>query len=544
VTTVETLALGRESFRRQAWSEAYAHLSAADSESPLGGDDLYLVANAAYLLGKHDEAADYLTRAHQDSLAVGDLPRAARFAFWLGMALMNAGDFAPATGWFARGQRLLDEVDGEHPEHGYLLLPLGIRTLAEGRAPEAYAIFERAYRVAERFPEPDLNTLALLGRGRCLVSLQKTAEGLVLLDEVMVATTSDEVSPVVRGIVYCSVLEACHDVFDLRRAREWTAAMSHWCEAHPDMVPFRGECLIRRSEVMQLRGAWQDALEEAERARERLSYRGGQPALGAAMYQRAELHRLRGNFVEAEAAYREASRWGRQPEPGLALLRLAQGQKSAAAAAIRRALDEAQDMSRLGLLGPAVEILLAAGDIEAARTAAAELSRIAASHDAPLLHAISADATGAVLLAEGEARAALRALRLAWTGWQEIEAPYNAARARVLIGLACRALGDEDGAEMEFDAARWVFQQLGATPDLASAEALSLKTAAAAGGGLTQRELQVLRQIAGGKTNRAIAAELYISEKTVARHVSNIFTKLGLSSRAAATAYAYEHGLI
>ena len=231
--------------------------------------------------------------------------------------------------------------------------------------------------------------------------------------------------------------------------------------------------------------------------------------------------------------------------PGLAQLRLAQGQTDAAEAAIRRAVDEAQDrITRSRLFAAYVEIMLAAGNIQSARAAADELSEIAADLDAPFLHAVSSHATGAVLLFEGEARAALAALRRAWTAWRELQVPYEAARVRLLVGLACRELGDEDTAEMELDAARWAFEQLGAAPDLARVEALSRRAATKPVGGLTSRELQVLRLVAAGKTNRAIADDLVISEKTVARHVSNIFTKLGLSSRSAATAYAYEHDLL
>ena len=308
-------------------------------------------------------------------------------------------------------------------------------------------------------------------------------------------------------------------------------------------MPYRGQCLVYRAEIMQLHGAWSDAVEEARRACEWLSRPPG-PATGPAFYQRAELHRLRGEFAKAEQAYRQASQFGRTPQPGLALLRLAQGQLDAAAAAIRRAVEEAQDrLTRAKVLAAHVEIMLAVGDVPAARAAADELTAVAADLDAPLLRAVAAHATGAVLLAEGDARAAVAALRRAWTAWQELEAPYDAARVRVLIGLAYRALGDRDTAAMELDAARWVFRQLGAMPDVIQVEALVREAAPRAAGGLTAREVEVLRLVAAGKTNRAIAADLFLSERTVDRHVSNIFTKLGLSSRAAATAYAVEHDL-
>jgi ATP/maltotriose-dependent transcriptional regulator MalT len=296
---------------------------------------------------------------------------------------------------------------------------------------------------------------------------------------------------------------------------------------------------------MQLRGAWHEAMEEAQRAYERLSQPPVDPAVGAAFYRQAELHRLRGEYSRAESAFREASRWGHRPEPGLALLRLAQGQPDVAAATIRRVMEEtAGPISRSTLLPAFVEIMIASGDIQSARAAAGELAEIARDLSAPVLSATADSADGAVSLAEGDALRALGPLRRAWAAWQALDAPYEAALVRVRIGLACRDLGDQDTARLEFDAAQQVFEELGAEPDIARAAALSGNTSLARGAGLTGREMEVLRLIAAGNTNRAIAAELVISEKTVARHVSNIFTKLGLSSRSAATAFAYEHGLL
>jgi DNA-binding CsgD family transcriptional regulator len=360
----------------------------------------------------------------------------------------------------------------------------------------------------------------------------------------MVAVTAGELSSLVTGLMYCSVIQACQEVYAFGRAREWTAALAQWCDEQPEMVAFTGVCRVHRAEIMQLRGAWQDAIEEAQRPRERAQGVSLQ-TVAAALYQQAEVHRLRGEFDSAEEAYRSASHCGLQPQPGLALLRLAQGRTGAAVAAIRRAVSATADrLQRTKLLPAYVETALAAGDVEDARIACHELEEIAASFDPGALGALAAHARGAVELAEGHASAALGSLRQAWQVWQQVEAPYAAARVRVLIGLACRSLGDDEGGGLELDAARAVFEQLGAAPDLARIESLIRSGPSDRPHGLTPRELQVLRLVAAGKTNKAIAAELFLSEKTVDRHVSNILTKLDVPSRAAATAHAYQHELI
>jgi ATP/maltotriose-dependent transcriptional regulator MalT len=538
------LELGRQSLRTRAWGAAFRHLSAADSAQPLQAVDLEALAASAHLIGKEAECAELLARAHRCFLAEESPRRAAQCAYRLGFSCLFNGELAQAAGWFARAERLLED-QGDCVEKGYLFLPAGYRQVQTGEAVQAYATFERAATIGERFGDHDLTTLARQGQGRALIRQGQIARGVSLLDEAMVAVRAGDVTPIIAGNVYCSVLEACSEIFDLRRAREWTAALDEWCASQPDIVPYRNHCLVRRAEVLQLQGAWSEALREAKQACERLSQPAPKPALGTALYRLAELHRLRGEFAEAEEAYRQASKWQRLPHPGLAQLRLGQGQIESANEAIRHVADEVKELGARAIVMDAyVEIALAAKDPAAARAAADELAKIATKLNAPIVGASADRAQGAVLLAEGDARAALTILRRALGVWRDLDAPYEAARVRVLIALACREVGNCDAAEIELRSAREIFEGLGAGPDLARLKLLVSTDIAGANSPLTARETEVLKLVAAGSTNRKIAGTLKISEKTVARHLSNIFNKLDLSSRSGATAYAYEHGVV
>jgi DNA-binding CsgD family transcriptional regulator len=414
--------------------------------------------------------------------------------------------------------------------------------MVEGGAPSAAVpLFEHAIDVADA--DPDVLALARLGMGQARLLLGDTTDGMTLFDEVMVSVTADEVSPIVAGLAYCAVIDACSQSFDVRRAGEWTAALTRWCEGQPDLVPYRGQCLVHRATLLRLRGEWPDALEEVERARARLSEPPGQPAVGEALYELGEQLRVRGDLTGAEHAFHQARDAGRSPQPGLALVRLAQGRMQAAEAAIRREVDAAAGpVARCRLLGAFVEIQLACGDTNAARAAADELAAVATDRGVPFLEAVAAYASGAVRQRDGDALAALRDLERARDLWRRLDLPYDGARTRASMGQALLALGDKDAADVEMDAARKCFRELGAEHDLEALDATSAP--AALPDGLTSREAEVIALVATGRTNRAIAAELVISEKTVARHVSNIFAKLGISSRAAATAYVYEHHLV
>jgi DNA-binding CsgD family transcriptional regulator len=541
----DTLERGRASYGRRSWGEAYTLLTEANRASRLDAPDLELLATSAYMLGRDDEWVAGLERAHHLYVSAGDGLRAVRCAFWLGINHMLRGELGPASGWLGRAQRLLEGEEEDCVERGYALLPAVFRHEAAGEWEAAAATAGEAATIGERFAEHDLVALARQAQGCILTESGRITEGLPLLDEAMVTVTTQELSPIVAGLVYCGVILGCQEAYEVRRAREWTAALGRWCDQQPDLVAFTGRCLVHRAEIMQLGGEWQDALLEATRAAERLAAGFNQGAAAEAFYRQAELHRVRGELDAAEAAYREASIRGREPQPGLALLRLAQRRGDAAVAAIRRVLGETTQASRrAGLLAAAVEVHLAGNDVEGARDACAEFEELAGSSGRELLTGIAAHARGAVELAAGDAAAALVALRLALGTWQELGAPYEEARSRELVGLACRALGDDDTASLELEAARATFARLGAATDRDRVDALLERGGTAPRHGLTAREQEVLRLVAAGKTNRAIADELVLSARTVDRHVSNIFVKLGVSSRAAATAFAYEHDLV
>jgi ATP/maltotriose-dependent transcriptional regulator MalT len=554
---IDRLAMAREAFARREWKKAYADLSVADQPpAQIGVDDLERLAISAYMLGNDEASADFWARAHAESLRRHDVNRAARCAFWLVLDLLTRGEDARAGGWLARAKHLLDEQPDDCAEQG-LLLALTARThVRRGDIDSAHQAASRALELARRFDDSELQIFSRLGLAQVTARRGERGAAAGLFDELMVAVTVGDVSPVAVGVVYCAVIDGCFALLDLGRAREWTEVLSGWCAAQPDLVAFRGQCLVHRAELLRLSGAWPQATAEAERACEWLTEATGQPGdtprmspfkypVGAAFYQLAEMHRLRGAFERADAAYRRASEYGCAPEPGLPLLRLAQGQRAGAEAAIRRVLGEPHPPpKRAAVLAACVEIMIEPSARDVARAAADELAAMAARYDARYLSALAAHARGSVLLADGDAPGALTALRQAWMDWQDIEAPWQAARGRVLLGLTCRALGDDDAAQLEFDAAERVFQRLGAAPDLAHVQSLRARSTGPAEGALTVREREVLALIATGMTNRAIADALAISDRTVDRHVSNILSKLDLPSRAAATAYAYERGLV
>jgi DNA-binding NarL/FixJ family response regulator len=533
---------GRAAHAMRAWAEAYESLALADAASPLAPDDVELLSLSAYMLGRDDESMGLLERAHHAHLEAGETRRAVNCAIWVCMHHAARGEMGPAGGWLARAERLLGDEDCA--ERGYLLLPTAFGAEAAGDIETAAATAAAAAEVGQRFGDPDLYALATHMNGQFVIQQGRVAEGFRLLDEAMVAATSGSVSPLVTGLVYCGVIVACVEVLDVRRASEWTEVLTRWCEEQPGLVAFTGRCLVHRAEIMQLHGAWPDALDEARRAAERLVRGFNRAAAAQAFYRQGEVLRLSGRLDEAEEAYEASRRYGWEPQPGLALLRLAQGRPDAAAAALRRVLGETTIWSRRAVLLPAqVEIALALADLEEARSASHELDALSTQYGGAMLDALAATALGAVHLAAGEPDEALVAARRAAEQWRALEAPYEEACARVAVGSACAELGDDDTAALELAAACATFAELGATPDLERVQ-VRLGGPTHDTHGLTARELEVLRLVAAGQSNRAIASTLVLSEHTVARHLQNIFRKLDVSSRTAASAFAYEHDLV
>lgn len=532
--------------RFEKWTEIYLQLLKADREQLLEPRDLEKLGLASFMTGREAEGFQILERAHQGYLNLKKTDQGARCAFWLGLMLMNAGERARASGWMARAERILNnEQIQDCAVKGLLLIPTALETLSKGEALKAQKLFEQAETIGVRFGDTDLIVLGRLGQGQALIHKGDIADGIKLLDEMMISVETEEVFPVVSGIAYCAVIEICRKVWDIRRAQEWTSALTRWCDAQPDIVPIKGQCLVRRAEIIQFHGEWSKALEEAKDACELLTRPPGEPAAGEAYYRKGELHRLLGDFEDAEDSYHDAAKRGRNPQPGLALLRLTQGQNDAARTSIINTLEQTKDrIRRVELLPTVVSVMLASKQTEEAFAATKELCEIANEFDAPYLYGMSAYCQGAVFLGIGNIQLALEHLQKALRLWNALHLPYETARTRELKGLVYRELNDNDNSDVELASAKWIFEQLNAAPDLQRISQLWKKKRDHQVHGLTLRELQVLRLVASGKTNKSVADELFISERTVDRHVSNIFNKLGVSSRVSATAFAFKNELM
>ncbi len=526
---------GRARCAEREWAQATDLLRAASEAVELAGDDLERLALCQYMQADEDAAIQTLQRAHHAYIEEGEPLKAVRGAFWIGLTLMFQGKMGQGSGWFGQAQRLLQDVGEPCVESGYLLLPHVERHMARGEHDDAFDRAAEAARVGQRFEDADLVCMARHLQGRVRLGEERVDEGLALLDEAMIAVASDRLSPRVTGLVYCSVIKSCLTVRAVERAQEWTAALATWCDTQPSLVNFTGKCLIHRAEIMCMNGSWADALDEADRAVERFGSDNANRA--RALYQKAEVRRLMGELEEAEKAYDLVASFGGDPQPGLGLLRAAQGNTEQGRASIHRALAAAGGAERAILLPAAVEIE-ASIDTASARRLCAELVELAQRYQTTALLADAALAVARVELAERDFATALRSLRTAMDLYERLVMPYHVAQVRLRMAEACLAVGDADGHAMALAAAEATLTALRA--DLAPGDAV----AAASDGPLSPRETEVLRHVSQGATNREIATKLFLSVRTVDRHVSNIFNKLGVSNRAEATAHAIQNDLI
>ncbi len=537
--TIDQLRQAREAFERRDWALAFERLQSAGD---LSVADMMALATAAFLIGDADDAVRALQAGYQDRIKNGDALGAVRFAFWLGFVLNTRGEMAVGGGWVARAERLLESQPEDIVERGYLLIHEFFQHLFRGDFARAEDIAARVVQTGRRFQDADLVAQGLNCQGRIMIYSGRVREGLALLDEAMVGISAGEVSPIIAGSVYCSMIEACQELSDFSRAASWTMALTRWCDAQPSLVPFTGQCSLHRGQIMRLRGAYDEALAEFALAQRRYQAEGTIAPAGRALAEQGDVLRIRGKLDEAEAAYRQAAELGHEPQPGLLLAWLARGRTAAAIPAVRRLLAEAQGpVQRSWLLPAAVQAMVAAQLLEEARQYSDELSGIASAFGSSALQAAAAYAAATVELASGEMDEALRQARDSCRLWSDIGSPYETARARVLVARALRELGDEDSARSELAVARGSLAEMGAAPATEEVDRLLHR---ARPGGLTEREVEVLKLVAEGRSNPDIAQALVLSQKTVERHLSNIFTKLAVPSRTAAAAYAHEHGLM
>jgi ATP/maltotriose-dependent transcriptional regulator MalT len=533
----QLLERARGAYRDRDWVAARERFNEAAEGGALAGNDLSALANCSWWLGELDDALPALERAYRCHLQEGSPRTAALVALDIGFTRMIRGDAAQGSGWLSRAERLLKD-EGPCAERGYIVYVAYEDALNRSDLEEALERAREVLDVGRRFDDQTLVALGVLAEGRLLIAQGDVDRGMALLDEAMVAATCDELDPGWAGNIYCNLMLACWQLADWRRAGEWTQVTARWCEAMPGAGPFMGICRVHRAQVLQARGEWRDAEAQARRVLDELA--DFMPSMvGEAHYALGDLRRQRGELESAEQFYRAAHRLGRDPCPGLALLRLAQGRRQAAVSSIVRALEAAAEepLARARLLPAAVEIALAAHDVRRARRGADELAAIAARYGTLGLRAEADAACGAVLLAEGDAAAAVARLEDAVRAFQELRMPYHAARARLLLADAHCARGRPEDAALEEQAGRTELERLGAEPPVRA------RGAPARPDGLSEREAEVLALVADGRSNQEIAAELFLSVRTVERHLATVYRKLGLhgrSARAAAIRYALD----
>jgi DNA-binding NarL/FixJ family response regulator len=528
--------------RRGEWTRTYERLGARDA-THLAGDDLDALADAAWWLCRPEESIAARQRAYAAHVAANAVRPSAHAAWRLFYDHLYGMRPAVALGWAAAARRLLENED-ECAEHGYLAFAEAELALHKGTFREAKARAGQAVEIGRRYDEQEVVAMALQIQGQAELGLGEVERGTSLLDEAMCFVLAGQLSEMFAGWVYCGVLVACLELADLGRAGEWTEAATTWCDSLPARTPYHGLCRIYRGEVLGLRGAWAEAEREiGEAAAELLAHK---PYAAAAAFDAVgEIRRRRGDIAGAEEAFSRAAELGHEAQPGMALVRLAQGRADSAGASLAAILANPRPDGRArgSLLAAGVEVWLAAGDLDMARQAGAELTKLADELNSAALQASAGVGRAALELADGDAATALAELHHATAIWMELELPYECARTRLMAGAASAKLGDAESARLALESARATFSALGAETEAREAARL-LDEPKPPPGGLTPREIEVLRLVATGMSNREIARELVISEHTVARHLQNVFARLDVSSRTAATAFALEHELI
>jgi ATP/maltotriose-dependent transcriptional regulator MalT len=536
----DALERARRAYGDRQWDKACHAFAEAREHGDLDAADLAAFADAAWWLGHTDESLRLSEEVYRHHVQGNRTPQAAGLAIEMGFLWLLRGEPTVGSGWINRATRLLADAP-ECAEHGYLLYLEVMDAQQRGDPERAIELSRRMQDLGDRHGDPTLRAVGLVLQGVVMIRQGRVDEGLAVLDEAMLPVRAGDVSPDWTGNIYCQLMALFIELADIPRARAWTDATERWCDGFSNAAMFRGICRVHRAQLLHLQGDWATAEQRAAQACRDLADMNVE-VVAEGHYVIGELRRLRDDRAGAEEAYGLAHELGRDPQPGLARLRLAQGRTGIAASALDAALAATNEpATRAPLLAARVDVAEAAGEVTAAADAARQLTEVAETFGTPGLVAASRLAAGTASLVAGEPERALPALRDACRQWRKLDASYDTARTRARLARALEAMGDAEAAERERGLAKATFAELGAVHDLRVLE--EHQQDGAPPGGLTPREAEVLALVATGQSNREIARALTISERTVERHLSNMFAKLGLSSRTEAAGFAFAHGL-